>query len=286
MHSFLFCSTLHSRAFGTSVLSFISHSDSSGSPLPDLSVLFDSLPGPSRRSGNSSPRERELFTPNSLLSEPQLLQLGMDFQEAGQPWGPGQVDANAPTPDGPAPRPLEAPQQPLSAGGASGAGPSRPPPPKRSQCQVGGTADGIRRPGYLRNNRQRRRRRRWDSWHGPRCKFNQTFCYSVTDLHYCIFPCVYISLQLHIHARAVYNYFPPSGTPEVTAAALCCLLIEFPEPALSSNMAKHTELYKCSSNCMGFCVSLGEKFFQKGIHEVDTTIVPMLKEHLRPGVYP
>ena len=84
---------------------FISHSDSSGSPLPDLSVLFDSLPGPSRRSGNRSPQERELFTPDSLLSQPQLLQLGMDFHTGG----PGQVNANAPTPDGPALCPLEAP---------------------------------------------------------------------------------------------------------------------------------------------------------------------------------
>ena len=205
---------------------FTSHSDSSGSPLPDLSALFDSLPGPSRRSGNSSPRERELFSPDSLLSEPQLLQLDMDVQEAGQPGGPGQVHANAPTPDGPAPRPLEAPQQPLSAGGAggaSGAGPSRPPPPKRSQCQVGGTADGIGRPGYQRNNRQRRRRRRWNSWRSP-CNgdVSSTKPSATLSLIFtaCIFPCVYILLQLHIHASAVYNYFPLSGTPEVTAAAL------------------------------------------------------------------
>ena len=37
---------------------------------------------------------------------------------------------------------------------------------------------------------------------------------------------------------------------------------------------------------MGFCVSLGEKFFLEGIGEVDTTIAPMLKEHLGPAVYP
>ena len=205
-----------------SLVLFISHSDSSGSPLPDLSALFDSLPGPSGRSGNSSPRERELFTPDSLLSEPQLLELGMEFEEAGRPGASGQAaDANAPTPDGPAPRPVEAPQQPLSAGragGASGAGPSRPPPPKRRQCQVGGTADSISRPRYQRNNR-RRRRRRWDSWRGP-CNGDVSstkpsatlslifttayslvyiYCYSFTSMRG---PCTITSLQVG-HRRSL-----------------------------------------------------------------------------------
>ena len=59
------------------------------------------------------------------------------------------------------------------------------------------------------------------------------------------------------------------------------------EPALSSNVLSYTELvqlYKSSSNCMGFCVSLGE-FFEDGIAEVDDHIVPMLREHLGPSVY-
>lgn len=60
------------------------------------------------------------------------------------------------------------------------------------------------------------------------------------------------------------------------------------ELALSSNVSSYTELvqlYKSSSNCMGFCVSLGEKFFEDGIAEVDDHIVPMLTEHLGPSVY-
>ena len=51
-------------------------------------------------------------------------------------------------------------------------------------------------------------------------------------------------------------------------------------------LAELVNLYKCSSNCMGFCVSLGEKFFQEGINEVDTTIARMLKEYLNPTMYP
>ena len=76
--------------------------------------------------------------------------------------------------------------------------------------------------------------------------------------------------------------------------ALCryasrCILIEFDSPALSSSVTKFTELvklYKSSSSCIGFCISLGEVFFKEGVLEVDHKIIPMLQECCGPNISP
>lgn len=56
-----------------------------------------------------------------------------------------------------------------------------------------------------------------------------------------------------------------------------CLMIKFSLPALSMMLSSYRELVrlwtKCSS-CVGFCVSLGKEFFDKGLQEVDDSILP------------
>ena len=46
------------------------------------------------------------------------------------------------------------------------------------------------------------------------------------------------------------------------------------------------DLYKSSSSCIGFCISLGEEFFQNGLSELDGLIIPLFKEHIGPRVSP
>ena len=67
------------------------------------------------------------------------------------------------------------------------------------------------------------------------------------------------------------------------------MMIEFAEPPLSSKMAEYielAELYEKASACVGFCISLGEKFFGEGIGEVDTNVIPTLMELAGPNVAP
>ena len=67
------------------------------------------------------------------------------------------------------------------------------------------------------------------------------------------------------------------------------MMIEFAEPPLSSKMAEYielAELYEKASACVGFCISLGEQFFRDGIVEVDTNIIPTLKDLAGPNVSP
>lgn len=62
-------------------------------------------------------------------------------------------------------------------------------------------------------------------------------------------------------------------------------MIEFGDPPLSFTFSDYTdinELSKCSSSSIGFCISLGEKFTGEGISEVDSTIIPLLKELMGP----
>ena len=46
------------------------------------------------------------------------------------------------------------------------------------------------------------------------------------------------------------------------------------------------ELQEGSSTCLGYCVSLGQRFFTSGIKEVDTTILPHITAVAGPSVIP
>jgi len=56
-------------------------------------------------------------------------------------------------------------------------------------------------------------------------------------------------------------------------------MIQFAGPSLSFTLSDYmeiVELWESCSSCAGFCVSLGQKFFSKGIEEIDSAIMPML----------
>ena len=54
-------------------------------------------------------------------------------------------------------------------------------------------------------------------------------------------------------------------------------------------MADYTqlpELMKKASSCIGFAISLGEKFVKEGIQDINKNIFPRLKAMLPEGVWP
>lgn len=68
-----------------------------------------------------------------------------------------------------------------------------------------------------------------------------------------------------------------------------CLMIEFTTPALSLSLSEYIELGELWENCLtcvGFCISLGEKFFIDGIREIDEIIRPNLSSHANSNVSP
>ena len=68
-----------------------------------------------------------------------------------------------------------------------------------------------------------------------------------------------------------------------------CLMMEFSPPALSLGLTDYMELaetWEGCTTCVGFCVSLGQKFFSSGIKEVDKTILPHLTALAGSDVHP
>ena len=46
------------------------------------------------------------------------------------------------------------------------------------------------------------------------------------------------------------------------------------------------ELWEKCSSCAGFCIELGERFFNDGVTEVDGTLIPLLKSKADISVSP
>ena len=68
-----------------------------------------------------------------------------------------------------------------------------------------------------------------------------------------------------------------------------CLLVEFQDPPLSLTLTQHmhlVELWKKCSSCIGHCIELGERFFKKGVSEVDDIIIPKLNSRAQQGISP
>lgn len=66
-------------------------------------------------------------------------------------------------------------------------------------------------------------------------------------------------------------------------------MIEFATPQLSTTVADYTklpELMKDATSCIGFSISLGERFLTSGITDIDTVIFPKLRGLLPQGVWP
>ena len=64
-------------------------------------------------------------------------------------------------------------------------------------------------------------------------------------------------------------------------------MIEFSLPAISFTLNDYmelVELWESCGSCIGFCVSLGEKFFSAGIQEIDDDILPRISGQAGPGV--
>ena len=67
-----------------------------------------------------------------------------------------------------------------------------------------------------------------------------------------------------------------------------CLLIEFEDPPVSINTSQHMQLVKmwkkCGA-CIGFCIGLGDKFFDTGIAEMEE-LVKMLQSNANSSISP
>ena len=68
-----------------------------------------------------------------------------------------------------------------------------------------------------------------------------------------------------------------------------CLLIEFQQPPLKMGLSTFIDLaesWKACSSCVGFCIGLGERFFNTGIKDVDNTLTPYIISRAADGVSP
>lgn len=72
-----------------------------------------------------------------------------------------------------------------------------------------------------------------------------------------------------------------------------CLMIEFANPPVGMTIAEYmqlVELWTACSTCIGFCISLGKRFFNEGVEEVDSNILPSIassaSEEISPRVIP
>lgn len=64
-------------------------------------------------------------------------------------------------------------------------------------------------------------------------------------------------------------------------------MIEFAAPQVSTtDYTKLPELMKDATSCIGFSISLGERFLTSGITDIDTVIFPKLRGLLPQGVWP
>ena len=66
-------------------------------------------------------------------------------------------------------------------------------------------------------------------------------------------------------------------------------MIEFTLPARALNLAEYlaiVDLWDDCSSCVGFCVALGNRFFEKGIEEVDKDILPAMRSAVGDKVTP
>lgn len=67
------------------------------------------------------------------------------------------------------------------------------------------------------------------------------------------------------------------------------LLVEFSSPALDFSMTEYAalpELMEESSSAVGFIISLGVKFLEEGISEMDNKLLPELRSLLAGQVLP
>ena len=63
-------------------------------------------------------------------------------------------------------------------------------------------------------------------------------------------------------------------------------MIEFENPQLSTTVTQLPQLMKDASACIAFMISLGKRFVDKGIADIDKKILPKLKKLLPEGVWP
>jgi len=66
-------------------------------------------------------------------------------------------------------------------------------------------------------------------------------------------------------------------------------MVEFSQPALGLGLSEFVdlaEMWEGCNSCVGFCVSLGHKFFSSGIKEVDQTVLPHLSALAGSDVIP
>ena len=90
-----------------------------------------------------------------------------------------------------------------------------------------------------------------------------------------VFPsCRFVGIQCH--------------SPSLHRYASRCIMIEFASPPVSLTLTGYMELaekWEACSPCAGFCISVGERFFQSGYKEVDSKVLPTLESN-STGVTP
>lgn len=66
-------------------------------------------------------------------------------------------------------------------------------------------------------------------------------------------------------------------------------MIPFKLPQLSMSLCQYMEivdLQRKAGTCVGYLISLGKKFFEVGVSQVDSNIIPQLKDMASPHVNP
>lgn len=53
-----------------------------------------------------------------------------------------------------------------------------------------------------------------------------------------------------------------------------------------NNYLKITSVLKSVSSAVGFCIALGKKFFESGVHEIDNDIMPFFKSKADATIHP
>lgn len=66
-------------------------------------------------------------------------------------------------------------------------------------------------------------------------------------------------------------------------------MIKFMDPPIAVGLTTYAELVELLPSCssaVGFCISVGSKFFREGMSDIDNTILPLLKSNSNVSVSP